>query len=397
MITSSRNLLRPRDGHEHARVTYIELFFDLVFVFAITQLSHGLLAHLTVMGALETGLLMMAVWWVWIYTSWITNWLDPELPPVRWMLLILMAAGLVLSSSIPQAFGDRAMAFAGAQVFIQVGRPLFMLWALHRHDQGNFRNFQRVTVWFALAGVFWIAGAFASGPAQIAWWAAAIAIEYVSPAVGMWVPGLGRSTVEDWTIDGAHLAERCALFIIIALGESVLVTGATFANLPWHFETIAAFAITFTSSVAMWLVYFNVGAERASRKIAQSSKPGELGRNGYTYLHILIVAGIIVTAVGDELTLTHPHGHADLKSTLVILGGPALYLAGNALFKRLSAPRLPLSHLAGLGLLILLIPASWFATPLALSAGATGVLIIVAQWEWVSLRYRRPPPPEHDH
>ena len=204
----------------------------------------------------------------------------------------------------------------------------------------------------------------------------------------MWVPGLGRSKVEDWTIDGAHLAERCALFIIIALGESVLVTGATFSNLPWTGETIAAFAVTFASSVTMWLVYFNVGAERASRKIAHSHKPGELGRNGYTYLHILIVAGIIVTAVGDELTLTHPHGHAELKNTLVILGGPALYLAGNALFKRLSATRLPLSHLVGLGLLALLVSVAWLATPLALSAGATSVLMVVTLWEWLSLRRR---------
>ena len=388
MITSAKNLLRPRNEHEHARVTYIELFFDLVFVFAVTQLSHGLLAHLTLSGALETGLLMMAVWWVWIYTSWITNWLDPDLPPVRVMLLVLTAAGLVLSSSIPQAFGERAIAFAVAYVLMQVGRSVFMLWALHRHDGDNFRNFQRITIWSALAGLFWLAGAFAGGPAQIGWWAAAVAIEYMAPAVGMWVPGLGRSKVEDWTIDGAHLAERCALFIIIALGESVLVTGATFSNLPWTGENITAFAVTFASSVTMWLVYFNVGAERASRKIAHSHKPGELGRNGYTYLHILIVAGIIVTAVGDELTLTHPGGHAELKSTLVILGGPALYLAGNALFKRLTATRLPLSHLFGLGLLVVLVPVAWVATPLVLSGGATAVLMLVTLWEWLSLRRR---------
>jgi low temperature requirement protein LtrA len=215
---------------------------------------------------------------------------------------------------------------------------------------------------------------------------AAVAIEYLMPAAGMWVPGLGRSTTADWTIDGGHLAERCALFIIIALGESVLVTGATFAGLPWTGETVAAFAATFGGSVAMWAIYFNVGAERASQVIAASHDPGRMGRSGYTYLHILIVAGVIVSAVADELTLAHPHGHTDLKTALIVTGGPALYLAGTALFKRLSAPHLPLSHLVGLGLLALLAAAATFITPLVLSAGVTAILVIVSIWEWASFR-----------
>src|SRR5882724_6155887 len=232
-LAARTNQLRAREGHDHARVTYVELFFDLVFVFAVTQLSHGLLAHLTPLGALQATLLMMAVWWVWIYTSWITNWLDPERPAVRLMLFVLMAAGLVMSASIPQAFGARGAAFAGAYVFMQVGRSLFMLWALKQHDSGNYRNFQRITLWLALAALFWLAGAWFEGRQRIVLWAIAIGIEYLSPSVGMWVPGLGRSTPQDWKIDGGHLAERCALFVIIALGESLLVTGATFAEKPW--------------------------------------------------------------------------------------------------------------------------------------------------------------------
>ncbi len=389
MIGARKSLLRHRGGHEAGRVTYVELFFDLVFVFAVTQLSHGLLEHLTPLGALQTGLLAMAVWWVWIYTSWITNWLDPERASVRLLMFVLMAAGLVLSASIPKAFADRGPAFAGAFVFMQVGRSLFMLWALRHHDSGNYRNFLRITAWLVLSAAFWIAGALAGEQARLGWWAAAIAIEYLMPAAGMWVPGLGRSTTADWTIDGGHLAERCALFIIIALGESVLVTGATFAGLTWTGETIAAFAVTFAGSVALWVVYFNIGAERASRLIATSDDPGRLGRSGYTYLHILIVAGIIVSAVADELTLAHPHGHIELKAIVVILGGPALYLVGTALFKRLSASNLPLSHMAGLGLLAVLAAFASHMSPLSLSTGTTAVLILVAVWEWMSLRARQ--------
>ncbi len=383
------NHLRPRGGHDHARVTFVELFFDLVFVFAVTQLSHGLLAHMTPLGAVETGLLMMAVWWVWIYTSWITNWLDPERPVVRLMLFVLMAAGLVMSASIPQAFGARGAAFAGAYVFMQVGRSLFMLWALKRHDKGNYRNFLRITTWLAIAGIFWLAGTQVEGGQRIALWAIAVGIEYLSPAVGMWVPGLGRSTPQDWKIDGAHLAERCALFVIIALGESLLVTGATFADKPWSGPTVAAFVVAFIGSVAMWAVYFNVGAERGSHHMSSASEPGRLARSGYTYLHILIVAGIIVCAVADELALAHPDGHIELGAALAILGGPALYLVGTALFKRLTAPNIPLSHLVGLALLALSAGTVGFATPLQLAAGTTAIMVVVALWEWASFRPQR--------
>ena len=111
-LAASANHLRPRGGHEHSRVTNVELFFDLVFVFAVTQLSHGLLAHLTLLGALQIAVLTVAVWWVWIYTAWVTNWLDPERTAVRLLLFALMVIGLVMSASIPKAFEERAWAFA---------------------------------------------------------------------------------------------------------------------------------------------------------------------------------------------------------------------------------------------------------------------------------------------
>ena len=397
MIGSRKNHLRPRGKRDHARVTYVELFFDLVFVFAVTQLSHGLLEHLTPLGAVQTGLLMMGMWWVWIYTSWITNWLDPDLPAVRLMLFALMAAGLVLSASIPEAFAERGMVFAVAYVFMQVGRSIFMLWTLRHHDAANYRNFLRITVWLVLAAVFWIAGALVEGRERLGLWALAVGIEYLSPALGMWVPGLGRSKPEEWKIDGSHLAERCAGFIILALGESVLVTGATFSKMPWQSLTALDFSANFIGIIAMWTLYFNIGSGRASRLIEEASDPGRLGRSGYTYLHILIVAGIIVTAVADQIALEHPSGEVDLKTVLVMVGGPALYLLGMALFKRLTAPNLPLSHLVGLGLLALLASTAAFATPFLLTAGTSAILVLVAAWEWVSFRPRRRRSPAHGH
>jgi low temperature requirement protein LtrA len=385
LFAARANHLRVRNGHAHSRVTFVELFFDLVFVFAITQLSHGLLEHLTPLGAVQTAILIFAVWWAWIDTAWMTNWLDPERAPARMLLFALMLVGLIISVSIPGAFGARGPAFGIAYAAFAIAPKFFMLWALKRHDAGNYRNFLRITVWRAAGAACWLAGGFVSPEARLAVWALALAIDTAAPLTGFQVPGLGRSSTADWDVEGGHLAERCALFIIIALGESILITGATSAGLPATPINNAAFANAFVGSVAMWAVYFNIGAGRGSQLIAGSDDPGRLARSGYTYLHVLMVAGIIVAAVGDELVLHHPGGHTDPKTAAVTLGGPALYLLGNSLFKWLSAPYAPLSHTVGLVLLALLAPVSLIAPPLALSAAANAVLITVAVWEWVSV------------
>jgi low temperature requirement protein LtrA len=382
------SLLRRRGGHADGKVTNIELFFDLVFVFAVTQLSHRLHAELTLTGALETLLLFMAVWWVWIFTAWVTNWLDPERWQVRLALLALMLAGLVLSTSLPHAFAESGLAFAGAFAVMQVGRSLFLVWAAGPDQPGLRRSFQRILAWLAFSGLFWLAGGLVEGGWRVGLWVTALLLEYAAPSLGFWTPGLGRSTTRDWDVSGLHIAERCALFIIIALGESILVTGATFGELPWNASTVAAFAVAFAGSAAMWWLYFDTGAERGNRRIADSEDPGRLARISYTYLHLPIVAGVVVAAVADELALAHPDGHLEPASTAVLIGGPALYVLGNALFKWTIAGRLPLSHAAGLVLLALLVPLAPALSPLALAAATTAALIVVATWERVSFGSR---------
>ena len=379
------SVLRHRRPHEHSRVTNMELFFDLVFVFAITQLSHTLLAHMTLAGAGQTALLLMAVWWVWIFTSWTTNWVDPDRLPVRLMLFGLMLGGLVVSMSIPEAFGERGLIFATAFAAMQVGRSVFMMWALRHHSRSNFRNFVRISLWLAISGIFWIWGALIDGNARASLWMVALAIEYAGPSARFWTPGLGRSQTEDWDVEGAHLAERCGLFVIIALGESILVTGATFAELPWTAETGAAFLAAFLGSIAMWWIYFNIGAEHVGKRLAEHEHPGSMARLNYTYIHVLIVAGIIVCAVADEVVLMHPHGHAEIAAMAAVLGGPALYLLGNMLFKRSTYGHFPLSHLIGLGLLMGLVPAAMYLSTLQAGMATTLVLVLVAIWETVSL------------
>lgn len=386
---SPRSLLRHRGPAGSARVGTVELFFDLVFVFAITQLSHTLLGDLSVRSALQVGLLMLGVWWVWIYTSWVTNWLDPERVPVRGCLFLLMLAGLVMSASIAEAFADKGLAFAAAYVFMQVGRTLFFLWAVRGEPPARVRNFQRILVWCVFSAVFWILGGWSQPDARLAWWAVAIGIEFVSPALYFFVPGLGRSTLADWDVDGAHLAERCALFIIIALGESLLVSGATFAKAEWNAPTVGAFAAAFVGAAAMWWLYFDKGEHAGAHRITSAADPGRHARVAYTYLHLPIVAGIIVCAVADELALAHPD-HASNAGLVAMLGGPALYLAGVGAFKWVTSdrPRPPLSHLVGLAMLAgLAVPAfAHLLSALAVVCLTSLVMVAVAVWEHVSLR-----------
>ena len=405
MTVASRNrpagrrpsLLRERSPGDHAKVTNIELFFDLVFAFAITQLSHTLLARLTTVGALETGILFLAVWWVWIYTSFATNWLDPERSAVRLMIFALMGLGLLMSCALPHAFDAGGLLFAGCYVAMQIGRTLFLLWALGKAHPHLTRNFRRVTVWFSVSALLWIAGARAEHDDRLLLWSIAIAVEYGAVWIGFWVPGLGRSLTRHWTIEGEHLAERCSLFVMIALGESILVTGSTAASTKATLPSVAAFGVAFAGSVAMWWIYFNLGYGRAAQQIAHAADPGRIARLSYTYVQLLIVGGIIVSAVADELLLMHPSGHVDLHTLVPMIGGPTLFLLGNLWFKAIAWNRPPLSHLVGFALLAAIAVVSPSLEPLGVGAAVAGVLLVVAAWETLSLRRTPAPlPPETD-
>jgi low temperature requirement protein LtrA len=384
--TERGTLFRPIVPHQHSRVTYAELLFDLVFVFAVTQVSHTLLSHFTPLGAVQMTLLLLGVWWVWVYTSWVTNWLNPELTPVRILLFMLMLGGLVLSTSIPLAFDSRGLWFAIAYAAMQVGRTTFLLLSTPPGRAGERMNAVRILVWLSMSAVFWIAGGLAQGQARLLLWAVALGIEYVSPAMRFWIPKYGASSVADWYVEGGHLAERCAGFIIIALGESIVVTGATFADLTWTPEVLTAFLSAFTTALAMWWIYFHKGAEAGTELISGSSEPGRLARLAYTYLHLPIVAGIILSAVADDLVLQHPVGHSDIRVVVSAVGGPLLFLIGTILFKHAIRGWLQLSHIAGIVALGVL---GWLGaglSPLMLSIATTLVMVIVAAWESLSLR-----------
>jgi low temperature requirement protein LtrA len=382
-VSDHGGLLRARDEGEQP-VTPFELFFDLVYVFAVTQLSHRLLDDLTVVSVLETLLLFLVVWSAWVTTAWVTNWINPDQLWVRLMLVSVMLASLLMSVAIPEAFGERGLMFALAYVAIQVGRAAFAFVTLRGSlgvSHPLSRTFQRTLSWHVAAGVLWITGGLLGGEARYVVWILALVVAYGAPLTGYYVPGLGRSRTSEWPVEGGHFAERCRLFIIIALGESLLVTGTTFGQIEASTANIVAFVVAFLGSVALWWIYFERSEEAAREAISSSEDPGRLARSAYTYFHQPMIAGIIAVAASDELAVAHPGEHGTLASVALTLGGPALFLAGHALFKWAVLGGLSRPHVVAISVLVALVPLGFAIPALALS-GAAGLSVVgLAVWE----------------
>jgi low temperature requirement protein LtrA len=332
----SSRFARPGGEEVEQRTTSLELFYDLVFVFAITQISHHLLGHLTWEGAGQSALLLLVVWWSWNYTAWVTNELDPESPVVRLVMIALMLASLMMAVAIPHAFGDDALLFVVAYLAIQVGRHGFLAFVAWPSGSVERERAGRILAWFALAGVFWLAGALAGGGAtRTLLWLVALAVDYGAPLWVYWVPGRRRLPGSTWMVETAHFSERFGLFIIIALGESIVVTGATTSELGLTPRTAAAFATAFLTSAALWWLYFTVVAGLAEQALhAATERRTTIARDAYTYLHVVLVAAIVLSAVGDELVIAHPAEPLETSAEVAaVVGGPALYLFAHVLFR----------------------------------------------------------------
>lgn len=244
---------------------------------------------------------------------------------MRLALVMLILASLVLAAEMPHAFDTGGLLIAVVYVLTQVGRGAFIIWAL-RGEQLQ-KTFWRVTAWSVLAAVPMLAGAAVPGHGRELLWAAAVSI-------GFQTPGLGRSHTSDWTIDGRHFAERCQAFVLIAIGESIIVIGGRLYDLaePGG-RQIAAFVVAFLGSVALWWASFDRAAPDSARVIGESEDSGRLGRNAFHWIHPLIVGGIIVSAAADDVVLTHPGELGSMATAWLVLGGTVLYLAGHAAFK----------------------------------------------------------------
>jgi low temperature requirement protein LtrA len=379
-----------RDRGKRAEVSVVELFFDLVYVFAVIQLSHTLLQDLSALNALHTVVLWFAVWLGWQYTCWVTNWFDPDTLAIRSMLLCLMGVVLVMTAAIPHAFDDRAVVFAAAFVSLQVGRTVFVLITLGRNHELS-PNFTRMLAWLLVSATLWAGGALAEDWVRLVLWGAAVLVEYLAPMIGFAFPVLGRSSTQEWTIDGAHLAERCRLFVIIAFGETILSTGAQLSEQPQRSAPILiAAAVAFAAMIAAWWIYFGTSSADGRALISESDDPGRLGAK-FHYTHVILVGGIIVCAVANALVLADPAAEMTVPVIAVLIGGPAIYLLGSLVYHHIVDQEIAYSHVGGLVALAALAGLAPLTDRLMIAGLTLAVLLAVAVAQTLMRhRHRRP-------
>jgi low temperature requirement protein LtrA len=380
--------LRRHTAEEDSPVgaSFAELFFDLVFVLAVTQLSSALVDDLTVAGAAQTLFLLLAAWWAWIYTTWMTNWFDPETRAVRAILLVGMLASLCGAIAIPDAFDDRAGLFVAGYVGLQVVRNGFMVLATQRSDPLH-APLVRIFVWSAWVSVIWLAGALVEGEARIAVWIVALVLDYAGPLAGHWGPRLGRSVPADWELVPSHFSERLQLFVILALGETIVAAGVSASELEMDATRIAAVVVSFGVSVAFWWLYFDHHAKGVAQELqARDAERGRLGEV-LSYLHVPIVAGIIVSAVAAELVIAHPGQRLHLDEILPLAAGPVLFLVGSVFFKASVLHTQWSQRLVAAVAILVVTVSGLFATALAVWSLVLIVLVGVALYETVKLKY----------
>jgi low temperature requirement protein LtrA len=367
------SLVRPR---EVARaVTPLELFFDLVYVFTVSQLSHFLFDHVDARGMVETVVLTLAVMYAWFMTVWTSNWLDGDRQPVRLLLLGLMFASLLMSTSVSEAFGDRAGLFVIGYLSIQLGRTAFAVWAFRGHRLHM--HFANALGWEVGTAPIWIAGIFAEGDARLALWTAAVLITYGGVIAGHPLPGRKSPFSSDSQIYAEHLLERFRLFFLIALGETVLTIGNAFAGQPLQADRLLVLAVAFAGTVALWWCYFH-RAEDIGLKAAEGAADASriVGLGNYTL--ILMVIGIIAIAVGDELAIVNPHDPNTLNTAALIFGGPAIFLLAQLGYMRRVTGSVPQSRLLACLALIVLAVATAPLGLLAAVAASSATLLAVA-------------------
>jgi low temperature requirement protein LtrA len=322
----------------------------------------------------------VVVWWAWIYTTWMVNWFDPESSAVRGVLTGAMLASLLMAAALPEAFGEHGLLFAASYVALQVGRNAAAASLLAREHR--LRDvYERLVVWSAFTGVLWLAGAALDGDQRLLLWIPAVAVDLAAPVARYWLPGRGRAATTDWDIEAGHFAERCQLFIIIALGESIVVTGATAADAGLTPTVVLCLVVAFLETAALWWLYFASAGARSGAAMSASDDPGRLARDAYTYLHLPIVAGIIATAVGANLLIAEPGEPQHGVGLAMMVGGPALYLLGENLFQQSLGLGSDTRRLTVAGLLVLLAPLGGVVPALLLGAIVTAMLAGLAVWE----------------
>jgi low temperature requirement protein LtrA len=368
-----------RKPEQPARVGFLELFFDLVFVFAFIRVSEQLLAALTshrrtlLSDAGETLLLLLALLMVWFATAWITDLYDSRRPEIQLVVTGSMFGSLLMAVALPRAFGSGGLAFATAYVAIHIGRGLVLVPALRGHEAQ--RRAAGVLLWFAVSAVPWIVGAILHGSLRWVSWTVAIAIDYTGAMLLYPAPWTGP-TQSGWPVVAEYLSERYRQLFIVALGELIVVAGVEYTDK--HDGVVGghsvALLVLFVTTVLLWRIYTYRAGELLPAAIEAAPSPGRSVRWALI-AHLLMLVGVIVSSAGFGLVNGHPLGHTEPVWVGSILGGPALFIVGRASFERVVFNRVSRDRIIGLLVLVALAPVMSFLTPLAVATTAMAVLI----------------------
>jgi low temperature requirement protein LtrA len=360
---------------EEERVTPLELFFDLVFVLAITQCT-ALMAGTPTWDGLAKGLLVLGVlWWSWVGYAWLTSVVDPEEGSVQLAIFAAMAALLVTALCVPRAFDNLAFLFAGAYGVVRAGQiALFTI--ASREDPALRRSVIGLAGSTAIGVGLLVIAAATDGALQGGLWALALLLDMGGPFL------FGS---EGWTLVPAHFAERHGLIVIIALGESIVAIGVG-AESGVDAGVVAAAILGIAVAAALWWLYFDVVALVAARRLsnaAEGRERNEIARDSYSYLHFPMVAGIVLLAFGLKQTLADVDDPLELVPASALLGGTALYLLAHVAFRLRNVHRLNTARLLSAALLVALLPAAVELPSLATLAVLAAVLAALIGYERV--------------
>ncbi|WBB68335.1 low temperature requirement protein A [Micromonospora sp. WMMD812] len=375
-MTAARSgwILRGQDSPR--RISYLELLFDLGLIVALMRLSDRLTGDLGWNHALETVVLLAAIWWVWTVTAYTTDWYDPRLPLVQLIVLGVLFGGLLMSLAISSAFeGVNGIAFAGAYVGLHLCRGLILITALRGHALQ--KRPMRVLIWFCLTGVLWLVGAFLPSPIRLVLWAVAITTDYTVGLFGYPLPRLGRSGVEELRVGGEHLAERYRQMFIVTLGEIILVGVRQYGDPPFVSLATAGVILLFAMTVTMWRIYIVYVADYLATGIDEANNPGRIALVA-AYAHLVMVAGVVLVAAGGALVARDPLGETSPTELAIVVAGPVVFLAGRTVYAlvvfRAMLWRLPV----GVVVLSLAAPAMRGLPPLVVAVVMTAGMMAIA-------------------
>jgi low temperature requirement protein LtrA len=377
-VTEAERELEHDDEH---RVTPLELFFDLVFVFAITQVTSLLANDPTWGGVLRGMLVLAALWWAWAVYAWLTSAMDVDEGGIRLTMLASMGAMLVVALAVPGAFGDDAVLFGVAYLLVRV-LHLVLSTIAARDDPDRRGALLRFAPTAVLGALLLVLAGFLEGDARIAMWMIALAIDYLGPVV----IGVGRG----WRVAPEHFAERHGLIVLIALGESIIAIGVG-AGFELDTGVILAAALGIVVVSALWWLYFDVAAIFAQRRLMQARglELHRLALHAYSYLHLPMIAGIVLFALGLKTTLGHVGEELDIVPAVGLFGGAALYLLGHIAFLFRTTGRVFRRRTVGAAVLLALVPAAFAIPGLAALGLVSAVCSLVVAYEVIRHRADR--------